>query len=504
MRLLLVLLCFVSASLLAQVAGRLTGSVVDSTGASVPNAKVALYLPGGKAAVLTTSTNSAGIFDFIAVRPDLYMLEVESSGFAKYSLPEVKIDPARQASLPPISLSVMTSSQTVEITGVTQGVDLASAEVATTVSQAQITNLPVIGRQITNLFVTQAGVTQNNRQNTVINGMRPSYSNVMMDGINVQDSVRTNDLDLLPNRFTIAQIAEFTVSTTNSSPTIGGAASTITLVSPSGTNEYHGSAYWFNRNKYFSANDWFNNKNGVVRPALNLNQIGATFGGAIIKDKLFFFGNYEAYRFRRQSPISNTILTPTARQGILQYRVGNTIQQFDVLKAAGLTISPAIKSILALVPEVGNNSSRGDGLNTTGYTFNGRSNTNRDNVLGKGDFNLSPKHVFSGTYAWNKDVADRPVSGSQYTVEPPYYNDIRGTLVSGAWRWTPTPALTNELRAGFNYLTAPFKLTQPAQSQYFLFPSSILGSPFQTSQIGEGRTIHQYNLQNNANWVHGR
>src|SRR6266851_7564556 len=107
---------------------------------------------------------------------------------------------------------------------------------AATVS-AQIFNLPVLNRQIVNLFNTQAGVTQNNRTATVINGMRPSYTNVTFDGILVQDSVRTNDVDLLNNRFTIAQVAEFTVSTTNASPTIGGGASTIVLVSPSGTNQ---------------------------------------------------------------------------------------------------------------------------------------------------------------------------------------------------------------------------------------------------------------------------
>ena len=121
----------------------------------------------------------------------------------------MRIDPARQNALPPITLSVASSTQTVDVSANETIVDIASAEIATTVSQAQITNLPVLGRQIVNLFNTQAGVTQINRTATVINGMRPSYSNVTFDGINVQDTVRTNDLDLLNNRFTIAQVAEF-------------------------------------------------------------------------------------------------------------------------------------------------------------------------------------------------------------------------------------------------------------------------------------------------------
>lgn len=491
-----------AASLHAQLTGQISGSVTDPSGAAISGARVGLYLPGGKTALLSTATNELGIFDFTAVRPDLYILNVESPGFSRASISDVKVDPARRVSLPPVALSLASAAQTVEVSASTQGVETATAEVATTVSQAQISNLPVIGRQISNLFVTQAGVSQNLRQVTVINGMRPSFSNIMLDGINVQDSVRTNNLDLIPNRFTIAQVAEFTVSTTNSSPTIGGAASTITMVTPSGTNQTHGSLYWFNRNRYFSANDWFNNRNGLPVPSLNLNQLGGAIGGAVIKDKLFYFGNYEAYRLRRQTPLSNTILTPTARQGILQYRVGNAVQQFDVLKAAGLSINPAIQNLLSMVPTAANNTNRGDGLNTTGYTLNARANTTRDNITTKIDYNHSARHVFAGSYIWNRDIPDRLVAGSQYTVTPPYFNDSRGNLMSLSWRWTPTATLTNELRGGFNYINAPFILNQ--QNPAYFITGTLFGSPLQTAEIGEGRNNHQYNIQNNSNWVKGR
>jgi len=490
-------------SIYAQLAGRLSGTVVDQTGASVANARVSLFLPEGKSPLLTAETNAEGSFNFSAVRPDLYRLVVELAGFTKYELAEVKIDPARQLGLPPIQLALATASQSVEVVSNSPAIDTASAEISTTVTQSQITNLPVLGRQIVNLFNTQAGVTQNNRTATVINGMRPSYSNVLFDGVNVQDSVRTNDLDLLNNRFTIAQVAEFTVSTTNASPTIGGGASTIVLSSPSGTNHLHGSGYWFNRNNFFSANDWFNNKNGIATPPVNLNQIGGTIGGAIIKDKLFFFGAYEAYRFHRQSPKTTTILTPTARQGILQYTVNGSVQQFDVLKAAGLQPSAAVKKFLDLVPTVGNNNGVGDGLNTTGYTFNARANTTRDNVTGKVDYNLSTKHVFAGSYSWNRDIPDRN-DGTYYSIIPPTYNDNRVNLVSLSWRWTPFATLTNEARAGFDYSTVPFVVRQTNPAFFLTFPTNFLSTPLQNTEVGEGRTTHQYNFQDNANWIHGR
>ncbi len=177
----------------------------------------------------------------------------------------------------------------------------------------------MLDRQISNLFTTQAGVSSS-RDATTINGLRPSYSNLLLDGVNIQDTVRTNSLDFVPNRLTIGQVAEMTVASSNVNPTIGGNANTISLSTPSGTNQFHGNAYWYNRNSYFGANDWFNNMNGVERPFLNLNQPGATVGGPIKKDKLFFFANYEAYRLRQTAPQLNTILTPEARQGIFRYR----------------------------------------------------------------------------------------------------------------------------------------------------------------------------------------
>src|SRR5579864_7167998 len=97
---------FLAAScMFAQVTGRLTGTVVDPSGASVPNAKVGIYLPGGKTPLLSTTTNSDGIFDFLGVRPDLYLLQIDAAGFTRHTQAEIKIDPERELRLPPIKLS---------------------------------------------------------------------------------------------------------------------------------------------------------------------------------------------------------------------------------------------------------------------------------------------------------------------------------------------------------------------------------------------------------------
>jgi hypothetical protein len=486
----------------AQLSGRLSGSVADPAGAAIAGARVSLLLAGGATAVLATTTGPDGHFDFTAVRPDTYRLLIEYPGFLRYAQQTVKVDAARETALPTIRLELAGTSASIEVAGDMQHLDTATAEVSTTVSQEQIRNLPVLDRQITNLFVTQAGVNQNTRTATVINGMRPTYSNVTIDGIAAQDSVRLNNLDNLPNRLTIAQVAEFTVSTSNANPTVGGSASTVMLSTPSGGNQMHGSLYWYNRNRALSANDWFNNQSGIERPALNLNQAGGTLGGAIIRDRLFYFGNYEAFRQNQQSPVTRTILTPTARQGILQYQTSGGLQQFDVLKASGLTTNPAISALLAQVPTTGNTTTVGDGLNTTGFTSNARSNDMRNNVLGKGDFNLSQKHVFSLSYLWNSQMTDRTSYTPYYTTVPPVYNDTRATLISGSWRWTPRADLTNELRAGFNRSFVPFLNRQTAPA-YFL-SGTLFSSPLVSSELTEQRHVNTYILQNNASWMHGR
>src|SRR5258708_26265629 len=146
---------------LGQVAGRMTGSVVDPSGASVVNATVNVYLPGGKTPILTMKTTSDGIFDFTAVRPDTYRLEVEASGFNKFVQENIAVDPVRQTSLALIHLSIQSAAQSVEVTSAIASLDTNSVEVTSTVTQSQVLNLPVLDRQINNLFYTQPGVNSN-------------------------------------------------------------------------------------------------------------------------------------------------------------------------------------------------------------------------------------------------------------------------------------------------------------------------------------------------------
>lgn len=499
----LLVLVFTLTTAEAQVNGRLTGTVVDSSGATIPNAQVNLFLKGGETAIFTLTTNSDGRFDFAAVRPEYYRLKVESSGFATVVLEDVKVDPGRETALPAITLGVATAAQTVEVSAASETVNTTNAEVASTVTQAQVENLPIMDRQIGYVFQTQAGVS-NSRTVSSISGLRPAYTNILLDGVNIQDAVRTNAVDFLPNRFTIGQIAEATIATSNVNPTIGGNATVISMSTVSGTNEFHGNAYWFNRNSFFGANDWFNNAEGVQRPFLNLNQFGGTFGGPIIKDKLLFMTNYETYRLREQTPVTNTILLPSARQGILTYiDASGARRTFDVLGGRGVSIDPFIRDLLQQIPSSGNSLSRGDQLNTTGFSFNARDNTSRDIAFGRLDYYLSTRHALAGSYTNTRENTDRPDLTGFYTQIPTVYNDSTRHFMSASWRWSATPTFTNELRGGFNKGPASFVYRGDLPPALLSSSGLLFTSPLNTT-LPESRTFATYTIQDNAHWVKGR
>jgi hypothetical protein len=498
-----------AASGLAQVTGRLSGSVTDASGAAIPNAAVNLLMAGSTKPVLTTVTTGEGLFNFTGVRPETYDLTIESSGFLKYSLRGLKIDPARETSLPAIKLELAGVTASVDVTADAQTVQTSNAEISTTVTNAQIRRLPMLDRDPMALITTQAGVSSN-ADDIVINGTRSSYSNVTLDGVNIQDNfIRTGGLGFQPNLLLLDQVSEFTISTSNTNSTVGGGASQITVSTPSGSNVYHGKAYWYNRNNALAAGAWFDNKDGIPKAFLNQNQLGGALGGRIIKDKLFFYTNYEAFRNRQKIQTDNAILTSTAAQGIFSYIVNGSVRQANILTAMGVKIDPVIQNLINQIPppskinnfNVGDSPGPGKLLNTAGYAFEQADNRTRDNVTVRLDYNLSTKHVFATSYLWNRDILDRPDAENDYSVVPKVTNRAHASFSSSSWRWNPSPRLTNEVRAGFNLSPVTFPTTQQIPS-YFV-SGLVFANPVNTF-LPQGRTTNTYNLADNATYNRGR
>jgi hypothetical protein len=497
----------VFSSLNAQVTGRVTGSVIDATGAAVPGATVGLQLPSSGSSAYTTSTTANGDFQILSVNAGSYDLVIDSKGFLKVVIGDLKVNPGRATDVAPVKLEIATVNQSVEVTSAKDTVETSHAEVATTIVKSQIQNLPVLNRSPLGFLQTQAGINSA-RGSTTVNGLRPTFVNVTLDGVNIQDNfIRTNDVDFLPNLLLLDQVAEVTVITSNASAVNQGGSAQVQFVTPSGSNEFHGSALWSNRNNFFAANPWFNNQAGVARPFLNQNQFGGALGGRIIKNKLFFYTNYEAFRLNQQTPQNHTVMTDDARNGIYTYLVNGAPQKVNILQAAGVTADPTMAAMLAKVPKTINNFLVGDSTaslsrNTAGYIINKRANRSRDNLTAKGDYIFSPRNSFTLSYARNHDKVDR--SGTPYDVTyevvPTVANDGVTKLFSLAWRFNPGPTLTNEVRFGFNMAPGPFLISHDIPN--FFVTNTTYTNPVNNYR-NQGRNTDTFNIADNANWVKG-
>lgn len=278
--------------------GNITGTVLDPSHAVVANAPVSLKsLDTGSTA--STTTNSSGGYSFSLLRPGRYQVTVKQAGFAEVQQTlDVQVG---QTSKVDIDLTVAKGTETVEVSGTAPLINVESST-NTSFTQTEVAQLPSAGGDITNIADTTPGVVINSTGgygNFTVNGL-PATSNLFtvngendMDPyFNINNSGATN-LTLGQN-----EVAEATVITNAYGGQYGQlAGAQVTYVTKSGTNAFHGNAqYWWN-GRYVNANDWLNNNSATPRPFSNANQWAASVGGPIIKDKTFFFVDYEGLRF---------------------------------------------------------------------------------------------------------------------------------------------------------------------------------------------------------------
>jgi hypothetical protein len=519
--------------------GTIEGTVKDSQSLSVPGATVTLTNEG-TARTQTATTSSRGVFQFTHLNVGVYKVEVSRTGFKVSVVNGIKLDASTEYSLPPVVLELGALNDTIAVEADANLVRTAGAELTDTVERKQIEELPILDRDPMKLLGLQAGVSQNGRTASVINGQRQSFSNVTLDGINIQDNyIRSGSLDYTPNLLLMSQVGEFTTTTQNAGPQAGLGSSQVSAVTPSGTNNWHGEGFWYYRAGGLAANDWFNDANGVGKPNLLQNQAGGDVAGPIVKDKLFVYGAYELFRRRREIPTNTLVLVDSARSGIFKFAADcsnmgdpnlpvcpagvtqGSIQSVNILSLENgerphnfgqnmnqpwpvVPIDPFISNLLPRVPTTINNPGFGDGLNTGGYSFNQRNNETRDNTSIRLDWNPALHHSFSGTYAWNRDVVDRPGSGldlpNTYDAVPPNYNNDKENFLSAAWRWSPSSIFTNEVRFGFDLAPINFITNQKFDS--FTVKNTLFNNPDQNA-FPSSRNMHTWSWQDNASWSRG-
>ena len=487
--------------------GSLTVNVSDSSGV-IPGATVVVKdEQTGRERTLTTTNEGSVTLPQLDV--GRYTVTVTAPGRKKAVYTGVKIDVAQTATLTAV-LEAGDISEVVEVTAGADIINSSNGEISTTVSTRQIQELPLNGRNPLALIGLQAGTSSNGATNTVINGQRTSFTNITRDGLNVQDNfIRSNATDFVPDRPNVDDVGEFTITTQNAGPEAGYGASQVQLVTPRGSNEFHGAAYIYNRNSKFAANSFFNNFNRIPRPFLNRNQFGGRLGGPILKNRLFFFGAYEGFRLRQSANITRTVLLPNAKNGIFTYIDGSgvtrTLNIFTAQQAGSgpniTGIDPVILSrILANLPN-GNNPTVGDGRNTIGYSFSQKQNQDREAVSTRFDYDINSKNTVNGVYSWRKENLLRPdVDNGGFSATPFGFQVARTYTTNIAWRFTPAANFTNEFRVA-NQLNRPAFDRKNKPTNYFL-SLPLISSPESTFER-QGRNTSTWNMADNAVYTWG-
>src|SRR5437870_2565229 len=293
----------------AQVStSRITGSVQGSSGAAVPGAKV-VAKNEGTGVTHETKTTSAGDYTLSALPPGLYTITVTQTGFRTFN----SVNNVLTVGAPLVvdaKLDVGAVTQTVQVESSYERIETTSAAVSDVMTEKQVRNLPLNGRNPLTLLTLEPGVVQRTTNgagsDTHVFGSRDRAHNVTIDGIDANESTVPNPQSNI-QRLTPDNVQEFRVVTLDATAELGrNSGANVIVATRPGSNAFHGDAYWFHRNTVLNANEWFNNYAGQAKPALRLHQFGGDVGGPIIKDKTFFFFSYQRSQIFQTEPISAT------------------------------------------------------------------------------------------------------------------------------------------------------------------------------------------------------
>jgi hypothetical protein len=307
--LLLALLVFSFAGFLCgqSYTGSMTGAVTDPSGAVIPNAQVTLT-DELKGYTFTAQTDATGRYLFRNLAPGSYRVSTKAAGFQTQEKTGIKLDVNQNVAVD-FNLQVGTATERIEITGEAPVLSTQDAVTGQTVNRKFINDLPLITRSVTDLAYLSPGVTEVDSScqgctpnNFISNGGRNATSDMLLDGVTVTNFEQNSGIQVPTYTPSVDAVEEFTVQQTNFSAEYGFSGGTIVnMLTRSGTNQFHGSAYEFFRNQVLDANNWFNNQGGVPIAPLRNNNFGGTVGGPIRKDKAFFFFDYDGSRSRTGS-----------------------------------------------------------------------------------------------------------------------------------------------------------------------------------------------------------
>jgi hypothetical protein len=510
----------------------LSGTVVDISGGVIPGAAV-IVKNNATATAFQAVTDSAGKFSVPALDPGSYTVTIALMGFKTWSAPDVKLEAATPATLK-ATLDVGKLEETVVVTGATEIVQTQNATVASTLTTNQITNVPLVTRNTMDFLTQLPGVdTTSSARNALVNGLRASATNITIDGINTQDNyLKSSDGFFSRISPRVDAVEEVTVSTSNpGAESAGQGAVQIRFATRSGTNQFTGSAYEYNREPEYNSNYWFSIRDHIDKQQVKINTYGFRQGGPITipglfngHDKAFFFFNYEEFRqptsvFRN----NRVVLSPAALNGQFTYGT-STVRTVDLLALAAKngqtsTIDPTIgalwQDIFAAMQKSGTIAPYGTDPNRQTYSNNFSAMNLRRYPTMRFDVNATPKNRAGFVYYYQQYIADPDTLNSAEPAFPGFPN--YGTQTSGRWsatgnlRTTLTANMVNEARGGgtggpvqFSTNVVKSQFTGPLANQDG-FNITMPYSLFYPTQVTAPNTrdAPNYFIDDTVNWIKG-
>jgi hypothetical protein len=332
--------------------GSIVGTITDASGAAVPEVTVVL-VNIGTSDRRTMMTDEAGSYQFVNLTPGQYRLELEKAGFKRVARGPIQVE-VQSAVRVDTSLEVGEVTQTVEVTAEIPLLETENASLGHVVEARKVLEMPLNGRNIFGLVAIVPGVVPGGQSGTTPTGTNPfAWGNFQVGG--GQSNQHASYIDGAPINASYINltalvptqdaIQEFRVQTNNMGPEFGRlAGGAINLITRSGTNGFHGTAYEFFRNRSLNANTFFNNQANVQRPAFSQNQYGASLGGPIVRDKTFFFYGWEGFRLRQGASYTYSVPTDAMRGGDfsnVRNASGAVIPVYDPLTTCGRFGNPA-------------------------------------------------------------------------------------------------------------------------------------------------------------------
>jgi hypothetical protein len=481
------------------------GTITDSSGAALSGATVTITnLQTNLSRTLTTG--SAGGYSFESIPPGDYKVEIEAKNFRKSVVNRVQ---ALVGSIAEVSQSLkvgaVSETVVVETSASEVQVNTQDATLGNNIENRQILELPLNNRNVIDLLTLQPGVTQDG----YVAGARSDQSNITLDGVDINDA-QSNDINGPVLRLNAEAISEFRVETVNSNANEGrSAGAQVNLVSKTGTNNWHGALFEWNRSALGVANDWFNNRDNVPQANLVRNTFGGAVGGPIVKDKAFFFYSFEGMRLSTSNSVAREVPLANLGQGTIRYSYCvdpacttsaisslNLAQNQQVYSATGIN-SAALNALAQAAQKYpANDTSVGDGLNTGGFRFNSPFVQHLNSSYARLDF--VPTHN-QNLFVRLNVIDDHTASGQWLpgTTSPVTWSHPSGIAIGHTWMISNN--LVNNVRYGYTRQAFTSSGDSTGNDISFRFVFQPNGQLHDVSRV---TPVH--NITDDVSWTHGK